>query len=127
MCLNSREVTKDDAQIVTKKFSQLLQDRISTSAVDALEIPLLKKSNRCGLRPRGMVLFGDRVFESDYFRSTHIRPRYRSDCAPSARKSRFSNTRLVAPCRAVRIIQFGGCSDVTRGLPSSESDFTLQT
>ncbi len=76
MCLNSREVTKDEAQIVTKKFSQLLQDRISTPAVDALEIPVLKKSNRCGLRPRSMVLFGDRVFEADYFRSTHIRPRY---------------------------------------------------
>src|SRR5258708_21570345 len=94
MCLNSREVTKDDAQIVTKKFSQLLQDRISTSAVDALEIPVLKKSNRCGLRPRSMVLFGDLVFEGDYFQSTHIRPRYCADCAPTARRSRFSNTRL---------------------------------
>src|SRR5438093_8902511 len=97
MYLNSREVTKDDAQIVTKKFSQLLQDRISTSAVDALEIPVLKKSNRCGFRPRGMVLFVDRVFESDYFRSTHIRPRYWSVCSPSARKSRSSNARLEAP------------------------------
>src|SRR6267142_5631569 len=104
MCLNGREVTQDDAQIVTKKFSQLLQDRISTTAVDALEIRVLKKSNWCGLRPRGMVLFGDRVFESDYFRSTHIRPRYWSDCAPSARRSRFSNTRFGAPSRATRIM-----------------------
>src|SRR5438132_13826840 len=113
MCLNSREVTKDEAQIVTKKFSQLLQDWISTSAVDALEIPVLKKSNRCGFRPRGVVLFGDRVFECDYFRSTHIRPRYWLDCAPSARKSRFSNTRFGAPSRAARIIARPNSSVVT--------------
>ena len=72
MCANSWEVTKGKAQIVTKNFLHLLDDRINTSAVDALEVPVLKKSNGRSFRARGMILPSYPIFESDYFRSTHI-------------------------------------------------------
>src|SRR2546427_8845898 len=71
MSLNRGEMTKDKAQIVAEKFSHLLNDRIGMSAVNALEVPILEKSNGCGFLSRSMVMFGCRIPEFDDFRSTH--------------------------------------------------------
>src|SRR5688572_27418307 len=74
MTLNCREVPKDKSQIVAEKFSHLSDYGKGASAVDTFEIPVLEKSNGCGFRSRDMVLFGYRVFESDYFFRAHNEP-----------------------------------------------------
>jgi hypothetical protein len=67
MSLHGRKMTKDKAQVVPKKFSNLLDDWIRTSAVYAFEVSILKQGDSGALRSGHMISFRHWILQSDDF------------------------------------------------------------
>ena len=71
MNLRIWEVTKHEPQIVAQEFLNFFDFRMSTSAVDALEVTVLNQRYRCGRRARNVVAFVNSVLESNDFWASH--------------------------------------------------------